>query len=113
MNHIWSIDSGYMKDIVSEYEDPKPAYTTISTLLKRLITKGHIGFKLRGRDKEYYAKTKKPSYFSNEFRNIMSKFFDNSPSQFASFFTEESDLTLEQLKELKSFINSKIEEKKY
>lgn len=111
MNYLWELKTGYLKEIVAKYKNPKPAYTTISTILNRLINKKHIGFNLRGRDKEYFPILKKPSYFSNEFRNIMDKYFDKSPSQFASFFTEESDLTVEQLEELQSMINSKIQEK--
>lgn len=111
MNHLWDIKNGYLKEIVARYEDPKPAYTTISTLINRLITKKHIGFKLHGRDKHYFPILKKPSYFSQEFGKIMNKYFNNSAAQFASFFTEESDLSLEQLEELQHMINSKIEEK--
>jgi predicted transcriptional regulator len=111
MSHLWQINVGYMKEIVAEYKEPKPAYTTISTLLNRLITKKHVGFKLTGRDKQYFPILKKPSYFKQEFKNIMDRYFDKSPSQFASFFTEESNLSLKQLEELQSMINKKIEEK--
>jgi predicted transcriptional regulator len=112
MNHLWDVKNAYLKEIVAEYKEPKPAYTTISTLINRLITKKHIGFNLHGRDKQYYPILKKPSYFKQEFNNIMNKFFNKSPSQFASFFTEESNLSLEQLEELQRMINKKIEEKK-
>lgn len=111
MNHLWEIKKGYMKEIVARYLEPKPAYTTISTLINRLLEKKHIGFHLHGRDKQYFPILKKPSYFSQEFNKIMNKYFDQSPAQFASFFTEESNLSLEQLKELQSMIDRKIEEK--
>lgn len=111
MNHLWNIKQGYLKDIVSQYEDPKPAYTTISTLINRLLAKKHIGFSLHGRDKQYFALLKKPSYFSQEFKKTMDKYFNKSASQFASFFTQETDLSLEQLEELQSLVNKKIEEK--
>lgn len=111
MNHLWEIKKGYLKEIVAHYQEPKPAYTTISTLINRLLGKKHIGFQLHGRDKQYFPILKKPSYFSQEFNNIMNKYFDKSPAQFASFFTEESNLSLEQLKELQSMIDQKIEDK--
>lgn len=50
-----------MKDIVSKYKEPLPAYTKISTLITRLLAKNNIGFTLYGRDKEYYPILKKPS----------------------------------------------------
>ena len=111
MNHLWNLKKGYMKDIVEKFDEPRPAYTTISTLINRLLTKKHIGFKLHGRDKEYYPLLKKPSYFSQEISKMMRKYFDNSAAQFASFFTEEGDLSLEQLEELQNLVNSKIQDK--
>lgn len=112
MNHLWELKKGYLKEIVSKYDEPKPAYTTISTLISRLIAKKHIGFNLYGRDKEYYPILKKPSYFKNEFTQIMNKYFNQSPSQFASFFTEETNLTVEQLEELQQSISKKIAQKR-
>jgi len=111
MNHLWKIKQGYLKDILAEYPEPKPAYTTVSTLVSRLIAKKHIGFAQHGRDKQYFALLKKPSYFSREFRKIMDNYFNQSPAQFASFFTEETDLNLEQLEELQGIVNRKIEQK--
>ena len=111
MKHLWELKKGYLKEIVIRYQEPKPAYTTISTLINRLLVKKHVGFNLHGRDKEYFPILKKPSYFKQEFNQIMNNFFDKSPSQFASFFTEESNMSLEQLEELQSMINKKIEQK--
>ncbi len=111
MNHLWNIKKGYLKDIVDQFEEPKPAYTTISTLINRLITKKHVGFKMNGRDKEYYPLLKKPAYFSSEFKKMISNYFENSTAQFASFFTENTDLSIEQLEELQSMVNRQIEKK--
>lgn len=111
MNHLWNLKKGYMKDIVEQYEEPKPAYTTISTLLNRLISKQHIGFKIHGRDKEYYPLLKKPTYFSGEFSKMIHKYFGNSTAQFASYFTENTDLTVDQLEELKDLVHQQIEKK--
>lgn len=100
-----------MKDIVEQFEDPKPAYTTISTLLNRLIAKKHIGFHMHGRDKEYYPILKKPSYFNLEFKKMLQNYFNNSTSQFASFFTKNNDMTLEELKELEEMVQEAIKKK--
>ncbi len=112
MNHLWELDSAYMKDLVAKYQEPKPAYTTISTMVNRLIEKGHIGFEQQGRDKRYFPKLKKPSYFSREINKMVDKYFNKSVAQFASFFTNESNLSLEQLEELQELVDRQIEEKK-
>ena len=51
MQYLWELKKGYLKDIVERFEEQKPAYTTISTLINRLIAKKHVGFQLNGRDK--------------------------------------------------------------
>lgn len=112
MNHLWELDSAYLKDLVMRYKEPKPAYTTISTMVKRLIEKGHIGFEQQGRDKRYFPKLKKPSYFSREINKMVDKYFNHSAAQFASFFTKESNLSLEQLEELQKMVDQQIEAKK-
>jgi len=111
MTHLWEIKKGYLKNIVDRFEDPKPAYTTISTLVNRLIEKKHIGFKMHGRDKEYFPILKKPTYFNFEFKNMLKNYFNNSSSQFASFFTKNNDLSVEQLEELKNMLDEQIEQK--
>jgi predicted transcriptional regulator len=111
MKHLWKIKKGYLKDIVEEFEAPRPAYTTISTLVNRLIQKKHIGFQMHGRDKEYYPILKKPTYFNFEFKKILRNYFDNSSKQFASFFTKNNDLSLKELEDLREMLDQQIQQK--
>ena len=55
MQHIWKLERAFMKDLLDIYPEPKPATTTIATLLKRMTTKGFINYKLYGKSREYYA----------------------------------------------------------
>ncbi|TRZ41635.1 BlaI/MecI/CopY family transcriptional regulator [Robertkochia solimangrovi] len=112
MKYLWKLDKCYLKDIVEEFPEPKPAYTTISTLINRMVKKGYIGFEKKGRDKEYFPVLKRNDYFKNHFKDIVSNFFNDSSSQFASFFTRNTDMTLEELEELESILKEKISRKK-
>lgn len=112
MNYLWKLERGYMKDLVDAFPEPKPAYTTIATLLTRMIDKGLVGFVQRGKVREYFPKLKKGEYVKNRFNQIIQDFFNNSPAQFASFFTARADLSLEELEELRGIIQEQIEEKK-
>ena len=112
MNYLWQIESGYMKDIVDQFPDPKPAYTTIATLITRMIDKGYIGFAQHGKVRKYFPLLKKGDYFESHFNKLIKNFFNNSTSQFASFFTAKADLSVDQLEELKKIIESQIEKKK-
>lgn len=111
MKHLWKLKKAFMKDIVNEYAEPKPAYTTISTLINRMVSKGYVGFEKLGRDKHYFPQLQKQEYFSGQIRGIISHFFNNSSAQFASFFTRKTDLNIDQLKELQALIEKQIKEK--
>lgn len=112
LKHLWRIEKGYLKDIEAAYDEPKPAYTTISTLLSRMEKKGYIGFEKTGRDKLYYPILKKNEYFKNQIAGMVSGFFNNSPAQFASFFTKNADFSLEELEDIQRMVEQKINEKK-
>ncbi len=112
IKHLWKLEKGYMKDLVEEFPHPKPAYTTIATILSRMVEKGYIGFIQRGKVREYFPKLKKAEYFGKYFNQIVHNFFNDSTAQFASFFASKSDLSLEQLEELKNLIDQQIKNKK-
>ncbi len=112
MKFLWKIETGFMKDIVAEYPEPGPAYTTISTLLGRMVDKGYIGFEKLGRDKNYYPVLQKNEYFTGHVKEMVSNFFNNSSSQFASFFAKNADFTVEEMEELQELLDKKIIQKK-
>jgi BlaI family penicillinase repressor len=97
MKYIWTLKKVFMKDLIELYPEPKPASTTLATLLKRMQEKGFVGYKLYGNSREYYALVDKEEYFSN------------SALQFASFFTNTADLSAEELESLRRLIDSKLD----
>ncbi len=112
MNHLWKLEKAFMKDLLEEYPEPKPATTTIATLLKRMTDKGFIAYTVFGKSREYYPLVKKKDYFSKHLNGLIKNFFNNSASQFASFFTEETDLSEKELEALRSLVDKKLEKKK-
>ena len=108
MNHLWKLEKGFMKDLLEVYPNPKPATTTIATLLKRMTDKGFIAYNLFGKSREYYPLVKKKDYFSKHVNGLIKNFFNDSASQFASFFTKETNLTKDELENLKSIIDKEI-----
>jgi predicted transcriptional regulator len=111
MNHLWKLEKGFMKDLLDAYPEPKPATTTVATLLKRMTDKKFVGYNLYGNSREYYPLVKKQDYFSKHVNGLIKNFFNDSASQFASFFTKETDLTKEELEALKAIIDSEIKKK--
>jgi BlaI family transcriptional regulator, penicillinase repressor len=111
MNHLWVLEKAFMKDLLDAYPEPKPATTTIATLLKRMTDKGFVGYNLYGNSREYYPLVKKKDYFSKHVNGLIKHFFNDSASQFASFFTKETNLTKEELEDLKALIDNEIKKK--
>ncbi len=112
MNNLWKLKKAFMKDLLDEYAEPKPATTTIATLLKRMTQKGFIAFVTIGNAREYYPLVLKKDYFSKQVNGLIKNFFNDSASQFASFFTKETDLSKAELEELKAIIDNEIQKKK-
>ena len=110
MEIMWQKNTAFMKDIIEEYPEPKPATTTIATLLKRMQNKDLIGYKTYGNSREYFPKVSKEVYFKEEMTSMIDKFFNSSASQFASFFTSNTKMSQTELKELRDLIDQKIED---
>jgi predicted transcriptional regulator len=112
MEHLWKMEKAFMKDLLEAYPEPKPASTTIATLLKRMIDKKFVAYNEFGNSREYYPLVKKSDYFSKHVNGLIRNFFDNSASQFASFFTTETNLSEKELEELKKIIDIQLQKKK-
>ncbi|MCT4587243.1 MAG: BlaI/MecI/CopY family transcriptional regulator [Carboxylicivirga sp.] len=111
MQYLWNIEKGFLKDIIEQYPEPRPAYTTISTVVRVLVKKKAIGFNTYGKVNEYFPLVKKSEYTKRYMSTLVQNFFNNSPKQFASFFTKESELSVSELEELKSLIDQQISKK--
>ncbi len=111
MNHLWKLEKGFMKDLLEAYPDPKPAPTTVATLIKRMTDKGFVAYNTFGKSREYFPLVKKKAYFSKHVNGLIKDFFNDSASQFASFFTKETNLSKNELEELKKLIDQQIKDK--
>jgi predicted transcriptional regulator len=112
MKLLWKLDKAFIRDLLNEFPDPKPASTTVLTLLKRMIDKGFVSYKLFGNSREYYPLIKKTDYFSDHINDLIKDFFNNSTAQFASFFANETKMNQDELKELRDLVDKKIVSKK-
>ena len=112
MEYIWQLQKCFMKDLIDSYPAPKPASTTVATLLKRMTEKEVIGFEQMGNSRQYFPLVSKKDYFATQLNGMIENFFDNSATKFASFFTQETNLTKKQLEELKKIVETEIQKKK-
>ncbi len=111
MKLLWKLEKCFIRDLMNEFPEPRPAQTTVFTLLKRMIDKGFVGFRQYGNSREYYPLVSKRDYFSDHISVIIKDFFNNSTAQFASFFADEADMSREELEELREIVEKKIANK--
>lgn len=111
MNHLWRLKRAFMKDLLECYSEPKPATTTISTLLTRMQEKNFVGYDSLGKSRQYFPLVSKENYFAKHIQSLIRNFFNDSPAQFASFFTSKADLTQDELEALKEIIDDQLKKK--
>lgn len=112
MEYLWSSDKIFFKDLLEKFPEPKPAVTTVATLLKRMQDKGFVGYTTHGNSREYYPIVKKEQYFSKHVNSMIKSFFNDSAMQFASFFTTATNLSEKELEDLKKLIDQQLKKKK-
>lgn len=112
MHILWKIEKGFVKDIIGEMSEPKPAYNTVSTVVRLLEKKGYVDHEAFGKTHRYFPKVKKTEYTKFFMKGFMKNYFSSSFKNMVSFFTNENKLSLSELEELKAMIESEIEEKK-
>ena len=100
MQILWDRKKGLVKDIRDSFSDPKPARNTVSTVLRILEKKGHVGHKAYGNVHLYRPIVSKSEYSKSQLFGLMENYFNNSFPAMASFFAREKDLTLQELEEL-------------
>lgn len=109
MHHIWELKKSFLKDVVEAFPEPRPAYTTISTVIRVLVKKGFVGYNTYGKVHEYFAKISQQAYFRIHVKSLINNHFDGSVVSFASFFTGDEAMDLGELEEIKQLIDQKIE----
>jgi predicted transcriptional regulator len=112
MRYLWKIKSGFLKQIIEQFPEPKPAYTTVSTVIRVLVKKGFIAYRTFGKTHEYYPLVSRDRYFKNHFKTLTKNYFSDSPPRFVSFYTEKVKPDVTDLEEMKTIIEKQIRKKK-
>jgi BlaI family penicillinase repressor len=100
MQALWKIGSGSVQDVLEMLEAPKPARTTVSTVLTILENKGFASHTTNGRANNYKPLVLKEDYSKGQLFDLIKNYFDNSFSSLTSFFARESNYTVEELDNL-------------
>lgn len=112
MQILWDLKKGFIKDMVEKFPEPKPANTTISTVVKILETKGFVAHKVYGKIHEYYPIIAKEDYTKGYLGNFMKNYFNSSYKKMVSFFARDNDVSIEELEEMMHILELEMEKKK-
>ena len=111
MHLLWKNKKGFVKDLLEEFPEPKPAYNTVSTIIRILETKGFVDHKAYGKTHEYFPVVTKEEYSDFIMNSMMKNYFGNSFKKMVSFFAKNNNLTTKELddilKEIKKNENDK------
>ncbi len=112
MQVLWSIQKGFVNDILDSFDEPKPAYNTVSTIVRILEKKGFVAHKAFGKSHEYYPLISKKEYTQRFFKGFMNNYFSGSYKALASFLARDKDISLSELEEMKQLMEEEIKKQK-
>ena len=106
MQLLWKKKRAFVNDLMEMMPNPKPAYNTVSTVLRILEQKGFVGHKKFGKIHQYFPLVSQTEYVSNSLNRLNSAYFQNSYARLVNFFVEEDKLTSREIKEISELLDS-------
>ena len=110
MQILWRIKRGFVKDILAKMPDPKPAYNTVSTIVRILEKKGFVDYQAYGKTHEYYPLITKKDYSNFFLKGFIRNYFGGSFSQLVSFFAKENDMDIHDFEQLMRHVGEDLNE---
>jgi len=106
MQVLWDLGKGFVKDVIEELPEPKPAYNTVSTIIRILETKGFIDHEAFGKSHRYFPIISKEDYKSFATGKLLNNYFSNSVENMFSFFVKEKKIDLKEADEILKLIEN-------
>lgn len=105
MRVLWQLKKGFVKDVLAELSEPKPAYNTVSTIIRILEKKELVGYTAYGKTHEYYPLISEEEYRRFQTEQLMANYFDNSLKKLVSFFVQDKNISLNEADEIIKLLN--------
>jgi BlaI family penicillinase repressor len=109
MQELWILEKAFVKEIVDKLPEPKPAYNTVSTVIRILEKKGFVDHYAYGKTHQYFPVISKTDYTKSYFRNFLNGYFSNSFQEMVSFFAREDNMSLSELEEIIKEVGKDLE----
>ena len=105
MRVLWQLQKGFVKDVLAELPEPKPAYNTVSTIIRILEKKELVGYTAYGKTHEYFPLITEEEYRRFQTEQLMANYFDNSLKKLVSFFVQDKNISLTEADEIINLLN--------
>lgn len=112
MQELWKLEKAYVKDIIEKLPAPKPAYNTVSTVVRILERKGFVDHEPCGKSYLYFPVIAKDQYKKAFLKYFVKDYFSNSFQNMVSFFANNKEISLNELEEIQALIDKQIKEQK-
>ena len=108
MQVLWKIEKGFVKEILEHFPKPKPAYNTVSTIVRILQDKGFVSHKAYGRTHEYFPIISKEEYSKMHLKTFVKNYFSNSFEKMVSFFAREKGISVKEMEEITKIMQGEM-----
>lgn len=112
MHILWDIKKGFVNDIMENLPEPKPAYNTVSTIVRILEKKGFVDHNAYGKTYEYFPLISKDKYTKSFLKGFVENYFSNSYQNMVSFFSKNEDMTTKEIEDIIKILQEQVESKK-
>ena len=100
MQIIWSKGACFVNGILEQLPEPKPAYNTVSTVVRILEKKGYVDHKAYGKTHQYFPVVERDAYTQSFMSNVLDNFFGGSASRMVSFLSSNKNISVEEANEI-------------
>jgi predicted transcriptional regulator len=112
MQILWRLKRGFIKEILEKFDEPRPAYSTVSTIIRILQEKGFVNYKVYGRTFQYFPVISKDEYRKTQMSSFVRNYFSNSYQKMVSFFAREDSITVKDMEDIMAMMKKEDGEKK-
>ena len=112
MQVLWKLKEAFVKDIIPELPEPKPAYNTVSTIVRILEKKGFVSYHAYGKTHQYFPLLGKEEYTKAHMNGFVKNYFSNSFEQMISFFAKEKSISIHEMEEILKIMEGEIKKQK-
>jgi BlaI family transcriptional regulator, penicillinase repressor len=112
MHVLWKLKKGFVKDIIEQMPSPKPAYNTVSTIIRILETKGIVDHKAYGKTHEYFPLISKEEYTKGFLNGFVKNYFSSSYKNLVSSFSKNDNISTKEVEEIIAILQEQLNSKK-